>query len=110
MAEIKDFGSKFVADREVINFKIHGEQFECVPAVQGMVLLELVADSSSDDSTRQAQAISKFFGYVLTEESNERFQKLLTSKDKIVPVETLAEVVGWITGQLTERPNQQPEA
>jgi hypothetical protein len=110
MTEIKDFGSKFVEDRDPIVFKIHGESFTCAPAVQGKVLLDLVADSSSDDATRQAGAIGNFFEYVLLEESNKRFQSLLVSKDKIVPVETLAEVVGWITGQLTDRPNQQPEA
>jgi hypothetical protein len=110
MTEIKDFGNKFVEDRAPIVFKIHGEEFTCVPAVQGKVLLTLVADSASEDATRQANSISNFFEYVLVDESNERFQKLLVSKDKIVPVETLAEVVGWITGQLTDRPNQQPEA
>lgn len=110
MAEIKDFGNKFVEDRDPILFKIHGEEFTCVPAVQGKVLLTLVADSSSDDASRQADAISNFFDYVLVEESNKRFQDLLISKDRIVPVETLAEVVGWITGQLTDRPNPQPGA
>jgi hypothetical protein len=110
MSEMKDFGSNFVAEREAIKFKIHDEEFECVNAIQGKILLDMVSDSTSENSSTQAKAITKFFGYILTEESLERFNSLIESKDRIVPVETLGEIVGWVTEQLTERPNQQPEA
>lgn len=110
MAEMKDFGSNFVEEREPIKFKLHGEEFDCVNAIQGKVLLDLVAESTSDDTAVQAKAINSFFGNVLSDESAERFYKIIESKDKIVPVETLGEIVSWITEQLTARPNQQPEA
>ncbi len=54
--------------------------------------------------------ITDFFNYVLTDESYVRFDALLESKDRIVPVEALGEIVGWITEQLTARPEAQPEA
>jgi len=109
MAEIKDFGSDFVGDREAPKFKLHGEEFECVKAVQGKVLLNMTTKVSSEDPAEQANMINDFFGYVLTDDSHERFNALIESKDKVVPVEALGEIVAWITEQLTSRPEEQPE-
>jgi len=111
MAEIKDFGSKFI-DESIVGakFKLHDEEFECVKAVQGKVLLDMTAKAGSDNPADQAKMISEFFGYVLTEESYTRFSALLDSKDKVVTVEALGDIVAWITEQLTNRPEKQPEA
>lgn len=109
MAEIKDFGSNFVTEREAPKFKLHNEEFECVKAVQGKVLLNLTTQVASEDPAKQAAMITDFFNYVLTDESYERFDALLESKDRIVTVEALGEIVGWITEQLTARPEAQPE-
>lgn len=110
MAEIKDFGGSFVDDREPIIFKLYGEDFECVKAVQGKMLLDFTKKSNSEDPADQAELINDFFSQVLLDESYERFETLLKSKDKIVPVETLGEITGWIVEQLTSRPEEQPEA
>lgn len=110
MAEIKDFGSDFIGEKESPKFKLHGEEFECVKAVQGKVLLNMTSLVNSEDPGEQAKMINNFFEYVLVEESHKRFTELVESKDKIVPVETLGEIVAWITEQLTSRPEEQPEA
>tara|TARA_B110000483_G_C18109719_1_gene509219 strand:- start:692 stop:1027 length:336 start_codon:yes stop_codon:yes gene_type:complete len=110
MAEIKDFGNNFVVDREAPKFMLHNEEFECVKSIQGKVLLNLTTQVASDDPAKQAAMITDFFNYVLTDESYVRFDALLESKDRIVPVEALGEIVGWITEQLTARPEAQPEA
>lgn len=109
-ARFKDFGSGLVEDAEPISFKLYGEEFHCVPQVQGKLLLDLVSDSSSEDPAKSSAVVTKFFGYVLTEESLERFDKLTLDKDKIVSVETLAEITAWLVEEYTNRPNQQPEA
>jgi hypothetical protein len=109
MAEMKDFGSDFVGEKESPKFKLHGEEFECVKAIQGKVLLNLTAKVASEDPAEQAAMITGFFKDVLISESYERFDALLDSKDKIVTVEALGEIVGWITGQLTARPEEQPK-
>lgn len=111
MAKFKDFGSgadNIVSDP--ISFKLYEEEFHCVPALQGKTLLSFVADSNSEDPVTQAQTIEKFFDYVLTDESLERFNALQETKDKIVSVETLGEIIGWVVGQYTDRPEEQPEA
>lgn len=111
MAKFKDFGSgeaNVVTDP--ISFKIYEEEFHCVAALQGKTLLSFVSDSNSDDPAKQAQTIERFFNYVLTDESAERFNALQETKDKIVSVDTLGEIIGWVVEQYTDRPEEQPEA
>jgi hypothetical protein len=43
------------------------------------------------------------------DESYERFQALLVHKEKIVTVDALAEITGWLIEEYTERPLEQPE-
>jgi len=109
MAKFKDFGAPAAAEAEPISFSLHEEEFHCVPNVQGRVLLSIAADSSSEDPAAVAGVTEKFFGYVLTDESLERFNKLTSDKEKIVTVETLGEIVAWLVEQYANRPNSQPE-
>lgn len=110
MTRFKDFGSGSEGDSpEAPTFKIHGEEFTCVPTIQGKVLLGLVADSASDDPLVQASIVEDFFSNVLTDESLERFNALTLDKDRIVSVETLGEIVGWLMSEYTARPEAQPE-
>lgn len=111
MAKFKDFGSGSAqTESEPISFKLYEEEFHCVGALQGKTLLSFVADSGSEDPAKQAQTIEKFFNYVLTEDSLNRFNALQETKDKIVSVETLGEIIGWVVEQYTDRPEEQPEA
>lgn len=112
MTRFKDFGAgaKGNENSEPLSFKLHEETFHCVPQVQGKLLLELVADSSGDDAVKSAAVIDKFFGYVLEDESLVRFNKLIRDKHKIVTVETLADITGWLVEEYTNRPEEQPEA
>lgn len=109
MTRFKDFGSGSEAPKEKITFALHGEEFECVPQIQGRVILNLVSDGASGDPAASARIISEFFGNVLTDESNERFEALLSDKYRVVSVETLSEIVSWLMEEYGDRPNQQPE-
>lgn len=106
----KDFGSGIQEEAEPLAFKLHGEDFECYPQVQGKLLLDLVADSSSGDPAKQSAIVTKFFEYVLKPESKERFDSLISDPERIVTVDTLAEITEWLIEEYTNRPNQQPEA
>lgn len=111
MAKFKDFGvGKQPEIKETISFKIHGEEFFCVPQMQGRVMLSLVKDSASDNLVVAADTIEKFFAQVLTDESLERFNALTLDKDRIVTTETLGEIVGWLLEEYAGRPETQPEA
>jgi hypothetical protein len=110
MTKFKDFGAGTSSEeKEQISFKLHGEEFTCRPEIQGKVLLELISKSGSENPADSAEIISKFFGIVLMPESYERFDVLTKDPDKIVSIETLGEIVGWLVETYTDRPTTRSE-
>jgi hypothetical protein len=110
MARFKDFGSGDSSKSlEPIMFKLHGEEFKCLPELQGKTFLDMVSNSASEDPVVSSAVTLDFFKAVLFEESLERFNQLLENKEKIVSLETLTSVVGWLIEEYTERPLEQPE-
>lgn len=110
MTRNKDFGSGPNLDNiEPLSFTLHGETFDCVKQIQGKVLLSLVKDANANDVARSADTVEKFFDNVLLPESAERFNALLVDPNRLVPVETLAEIVNWLMEEYAGRPEEQPE-
>jgi hypothetical protein len=111
MTRFKDFGAGTSAgEKQPLSFKLHGEEFHCLPEVQGKVLLDLVAKSNNEsDPAAAATIVSTFFDIVLEDESAIRFNELLKSKDRIVSMETLAEITSWLVEEYAGRPEAQPE-
>ena len=106
----KDFGEDPNVVREPLSFKLYGEEFHCVPAIQGKVLLDLVKKASNpNDAGAAAEVVDGFFEKVLMPESLERFNNLLDDPNRIVTVETLSEITGWLVGEYSERPTMEPE-
>jgi hypothetical protein len=104
----KDFGSGEGVETSPLSFKLHNEEFHCVPAVQGKLMLQLAASSGDNDPSKAAGMIDTFFEQVLLEESYTRFSALLAS-EKIVPVETLANITAWLVEEYSGRPTERPE-
>jgi hypothetical protein len=111
MARFKDFGSgnTDMENIEPLSFKLHGEEFFCIPNIQGKVLLDFIQSASSADVVENARTIQTFFSKVLKTESFLKFDALLDDKEKIVTVEDLSEIVGWLVGEYSDRPEEQPE-
>lgn len=110
MAKFRDFGSVSIDEKlEPISFKLNDEEFHCVKALPGKVLLEMVAKSSSENAADQANMVTDFFTQALTDESLTRFNALISDKERIVTAETLGEITGWLVEQYGDRPNPQPE-
>lgn len=110
MTKFKDFGSGNPAgEQEQISFKIHDEEFNCRPEMQGKVLLNLIAKSSGENPAESAQVIDEFFKTVLMPESYERFDALTQDPSRIVSMETLGEITGWLVEAYSDRPTKRPE-
>jgi hypothetical protein len=109
MGKFKDFGSPATNENETVSFKLFDEEFFCVPALPGKVLLNLVGKSNSDIPAEQASIVTDFFDSALVEESLERFNALIVDKDRVVTTETLGEITGWLIEQYSSRPEEQPE-
>jgi len=110
MSRFKDFGAP--ADgiaREKLSFQLYGEEFECVSVLPGKTLLNFAAISSSEDGGESAKAINFFFEKVLVPESYARFEKLTEDTERLVTVETLAEIIEFLIEALTDRPTRGPE-
>ncbi len=110
MTRFKDFGTVDLSAIEHPTFALYGETFTCKKAMQGRVLLSMVAKSGdANNAAAGAQAITEFFDYVLVEESSARFNALLNHPEKIVEVEKLSEIVAWLIEEYTNRPTLRPE-
>lgn len=111
MARFKDFGSgsNGGASVEPVTFKIHGEEFTCIPEIPGKTVLNLVAKSGGDNPGQSAEAVTSFFKVVLTEESNLRFDALAEDPHRVVTIQTLTEIIEWLVEQYTDRPTERPE-
>jgi hypothetical protein len=110
MARFKDFGSGASSGiTEPIVFKLHGEEFTCIPEIQGKVLLDLISDSASDDVVKSTAVTLHFFRSVLTAESLERFNSLIESKTTVVSLETLGDISAWLVEEYTNRPSERSE-
>lgn len=105
----KDFGSDFGVTKEPIVFKVYDEEFTCRPSLPGRTLLRLVSTGSSEDPSEIAETIETFFEVCLVEESKERFNALLEDPDKVVPVDTLADIAAWLVEEYSGRPTEGPE-
>lgn len=105
----KDFGADSNVNLEPLSFKLYGEEFHCHPALQGKVLLDTVKNADADNPGAAATVIEDFFKKSLLEESYDRFQALLSDPNKIVTVETLSEITGWLVSEYSSRPTQGPD-
>lgn len=110
-ARFKDFGTGTgVNNDEPLIFKLHGEEFKCYSQLQGKTMLNLIEESESGDTAAGIKLMSTFFKVALEPESYERFDALTTDPNKIVTMETLSEIIAWLMGSYSGRPESQPEA
>lgn len=105
--KFKDFGSSKTDELDEVKFKLYGEEFNCRKAIQGKVLLEVAGSFDGENVTNANDVIEQFFEAVLEPESHERFNALLHDPDKIVTVEELGEITGWLVEQYSGRPTQE---
>ena len=107
MAKFRDFGNGGDGvPKEPISFKLWDQEFHCVPAIQGRLLLDIVSDSSSEDVSKSSQVMDKFFNAVLKPESKKEFDEILSDQEKITSLETLTEIVAWLMEEYSNRPNE----
>jgi len=105
----KDFGSGGETNKEPLAFKLHGEDFNCRPSLQGKAILDMASNSNSTDPSDISKSLYGFFEKSLESESYTRFAALLDDPNKIVTVESLGEIAGWLVEQYSGRPQQGPE-
>jgi len=106
-SRFKDFGSDTGGSKEPLSFMIHGETFECYPAMQGKKLLALVATTQGGDTAAMVDTINSFFRTTLKPESFERFDLLMEDPERIVSAEALGDITAWLVEEYSNRPTQE---
>lgn len=105
----KDFGKGGEVSTDPVEFALHGETFSCRPNIQGKFLLSLVAGTEEDNPAAAAETVNNFFRHVIVPDDYPRFEALLDDPDRIVSVETLGEITGWLVEQYSSRPTTPPD-
>lgn len=104
-----DEGEDKAPAKEPITFKLKGEEFTAIPEIQGLVLMDLVKRSQSEDPTESFEMMMELFDNALEDESLERFRALVKDKKRIVSLEKLTEVVSFLIEEYANRPEEQRE-
>ncbi len=102
----KSFGSPRNEELEPITFDLYEEEFTARPEIQGVELLRFSHNVSSDDQEAVTGALLDFFKTVLYDESYERLEELWHDPDRIVPIETLSDIVAFLVEEYTSRPTE----
>jgi len=95
-------------DKPPVTFTLEGETFTCLPDPPGAVLTDFLGDASSDQPGRSAPALVNFITAVMVEEDVERFLAHVHSKEVVIEIETLGEIVTWLIEEYADRPTARP--
>lgn len=110
MARFKKFsGGTKITDFPPLNFELNGTSFECLPAIQGSVLLEFVRDAGGEDGADSAKALYNFLQSAMPEEEYNKLQGVLHDPNVIIDITLIGEIVSWLVEEYSERPTMQPE-
>lgn len=102
----KSFGTPANLQSEPVTFELYGEEFSAYPEVQGVQLLKFSKRFSAKEGEVVSDALLDFFKLVLHPESYTRIEKLWDDKDRIVPIETISDIVTYLIEQYTDRPTK----
>lgn len=81
---------------EPITFELEGEEFEAYGQVPGAVLLDFIAASNDEEGAGTAKAIQGYLKSSMDPSTYRRFDKLTRDPKVLVPLSTLADIVGHL--------------
>ena len=107
--KIKSFGTpkegESIEAAEPITFELAGEEFEAYGDVSGAVLLDFIANYGSDNGAETAKAILDYLKNSMDAENYKRFDAVVRDPKKLIKIETLSEVVGYLMEERSSRPS-----
>lgn len=94
--------------KQPVTFTLEGQEFECVEEAPAAALTDFLGDVAGDHVGRSAAALVSFITSVLIDEDVPRFLDLVHSKETIIPIETVGEIVTWLVEEYSGRPTVRP--
>jgi hypothetical protein len=108
--KLKSFGTPKEGESleaiEPIAFELAGEEFEAYGEVSGAVLLDFVSHYGSDNGSDTAKAILDYLKDSMDAENYKRFQAIIRDPKKLIKLETLSEIVGYLMEERSSRPSK----
>jgi len=101
----KAFTRKAREEVEPLSFDLEGQTFKCHPEIPGAVILDFAA-ASSEGGVEVAIQMSSFFKRAILPEDYENFEKLIYDPEVAIDEELLADILGWLVEQYTDRPTE----
>ena len=96
-------------EKSDLSFDLGDEHYVCTNEIQGAVILDFVAAADQGGAAASAKILS-FLKEAIIEADYPRFEKQLASKEEIIEMETLSEIVAYRIGEYTSRPTQESES
>jgi hypothetical protein len=104
--KIKSFSSASKEVAEPIPFELEGETFEAYGQVPGAVLLDFIAASQQEDNSGTAGAILGYLKSSMDKDNFKRFDALTRDPEKVIELQVLADIVGYLIEERSSRPTQ----
>lgn len=86
---------------ELDDFNGETQSFKLNPSLPGVVILDFMFVSATDDSGRLSQAIKNVLDNAIVDEDKERWNEFIAEPKNGVTINVLSEVVGYITSVLS---------
>lgn len=106
----KSFSSADVSSEAVevapLGFDIAGQEFEVLPEIPGIVLLDFIESTTSDVKGASATALVDFLKDVMTTEEWNRFDAVLRNPANRIDIKTITEIVGYLVAEYSGRPTE----
>jgi hypothetical protein len=102
----------FSRDRELINFTIDGDKFDCVPAIPAKTLMEMTSDFAGmddDDPTQAIKAMMTVLEKFLLPASFALFERRMGDQARPIEFPQVNDVIMWLMEQYGMRPTEQSE-
>lgn len=105
----KNFGSPKNAELEPLVFTLYKEDFECYPEAQGALLMRFSEEVASEEQDVVMKALREFFSKVVKPDDYPRLLALFDDPERVVPIETLSDIIAWLVEEYTSRPTPASE-
>lgn len=95
-------------EREDVNFRLFGTQWDCREQVNGKLLMDQAASLDGDSLVDQRDGVIGILKMTVLPDQIDDLLAELDDPDKVIQLQKLVEIVGWLVEQYVDRPTEQP--
>ena len=95
---------------EPIVFLVDGHEMRAYKPTEGQFALLMMAMGRHASNTEQFAGVVDFFFNVLDDESQQYFSSRMMSREEVIPLEKIVEIMEFLTEEWGGRPFQRPSA